>query len=37
MILTPGANIWWPQLDDGIYLEDFLQYRWGKVKEAVAA
>jgi hypothetical protein len=37
MILTPGASVWWPQLDDGIYLEDFLQYRWGKVKEAVAA
>jgi len=37
MILTPGASVWWPQLDDGIYLADFLEYRWGKVKETVAA
>jgi hypothetical protein len=25
-----GVSIWWPQLDDGLYLPDFLQYRWGK-------
>jgi hypothetical protein len=23
-----GINIWWPQIDDGLYLPDFLQYRW---------
>ncbi len=38
-----GVSIWWQQLDDGLYLPDFLQYRWGKeiemplVKEPVAA
>jgi hypothetical protein len=25
-----GLHVWWPQLDDGLYLPDFLQYRWGK-------
>jgi hypothetical protein len=25
-----GVSIWWPQLDDGLYLPDFLEYRWGK-------
>jgi hypothetical protein len=25
-----GRSVWWPQLDDGLYLPDFLQYRWGK-------
>jgi len=35
--MTPGASVWWPQLDDGIDLADFLKYRWGNVKETVAA
>ena len=32
-----GVDIWWPQLDDGLYLPDFLEYRWGKEKRGVAA
>lgn len=32
-----GVDIWWPQLDDGLYLPDFLEYRWGKAKSGVAA
>ena len=37
MVTQTGASVWWPQLDNGIYLADFLEYRWGKVKETVAA
>jgi hypothetical protein len=29
--------VWWPQLDDGLYLPDFLEYRWGKARAVVAA
>ncbi len=25
-----GMSVWWPQLDDGLYLPDFLEHRWGK-------
>ena len=25
-----GVDIWWPQLDDGLYLPDFLAHRWGR-------
>jgi hypothetical protein len=25
-----GLSVWWPQLDDGLYLPDFLERRWGK-------
>ena len=32
-----GVDIWWPQLDDGLYLPDFLEYRWGKARAGVAA
>jgi hypothetical protein len=32
-----GVDVWWPQLDDGLYLPDFLEYRWGKAKGGVAA
>jgi len=32
-----GNGIWWPQLDDGLYLPDFLQYRWRNAREEVAA
>ena len=31
-----GVDIWWPQLDDGLYLPDFLEYRWGKARGAAA-
>jgi hypothetical protein len=30
-ILPQGRAIWWPQLDDGLYLPDFLEHRWGKL------
>jgi hypothetical protein len=32
-----GLDVYWPQLDDGLYLPDFLEYRWGKEKSGVAA
>jgi hypothetical protein len=32
-----GLSVWWPQLDDGLYLPDFLEHRWGRVVNAVAA
>jgi hypothetical protein len=32
-----GVSVWWPQIDDGLYLPDFLEYRWGKVWNGVAA
>ena len=32
-----GLSIWWPQIDDGLYLPDFLEHRWGKVWSGVAA
>jgi len=28
-ILPNGTAIWWPQLDDGIYFPEFLEFRWG--------
>ena len=30
-------GIWWPLLDEGLYLPDFLEYRWGKEIQKVAA
>jgi hypothetical protein len=36
-ILPGGLHLWWPQLDDGLYLPDFLEYRWGKELHVVAA
>ncbi len=32
-----GLDIWWPQLDDGLYLPDFLEHRWGKPFRDLAA
>jgi hypothetical protein len=32
-----GTDIWWKQLDDGLYLPDFLEYRWGKEILGIAA
>ncbi len=32
-----GVNVWWPQLDDGLYLPDFLEHRWGRKGHQVAA
>jgi hypothetical protein len=36
-IVPTVTGIWWPQLDDGLYLPDFLEYRWGREKRGVAA
>ncbi len=36
-ILPTGTGIWWPQIDDGLYLPTFLEHRWGKVGRGVAA
>ena len=36
-IVPQGRGIWWPQIDDGLYLPDFLEHRWGKVPRGVAA
>ena len=38
MTLSPQRRgIWWPLLDEGLYLPDFLAYRWGKELQKVAA
>ena len=36
-IVMLGLAVWWPQLDDGLYLPDFLEHRWGKVWNGAAA
>ena len=36
-VVPTGSAVWWPQLDDGLYLPDFLEYRWGKERRGVAA
>ena len=36
-IVPSHTGVWWPQLDDGLYLPDFLEHRWGKVPRGVAA
>jgi hypothetical protein len=28
-----GVHVWWPQLDDGIHLTEFLEHRWGNVQK----
>jgi|GEM_PF-2343696 len=37
VVLNPGTAIYWPQLDDGLDLMDFLEYRWRREASAVAA
>lgn len=38
LVIGPnGVDIWWPQIDDGLYLPDFLQYRWRNDAREVAA
>jgi hypothetical protein len=38
IMLTPQRRgIWWPKLDGGLYLPDFLEYRWRKELQKVAA
>ena len=29
IVLPNGTAVWWPQLDDGIYFPEFLEFRWG--------
>lgn len=36
-VLGSGTAIYWPKLDDGLHLGDFLQYRWRRDSEVVAA
>ncbi len=36
-IVEQGFAVWWAQLDDGLYLPDFLQHRWGKEWQGIAA
>jgi len=37
VVLTAGTAVYWPQLDDGLHLMDFLEYRWRGELERVAA
>jgi hypothetical protein len=37
IIKLQGLAVWWPQIDDGLYLPDFLEHRWGKGLVGVAA
>jgi hypothetical protein len=37
LIGPQGLSVWWPQLDDGLYLPDFLEHRWGKIWNGIAA
>jgi hypothetical protein len=32
-----AVDVWWPQLDDGLFLPDYLEHRWGKTQGGVAA
>jgi hypothetical protein len=32
-----GLSVWWPRLDDGLYLPEFLERRWGKAWNGAAA
>jgi hypothetical protein len=31
-----GVDLWWPQLDNGIYLPNFLEYRWRRQVNSAA-
>jgi hypothetical protein len=37
VVLKPATALYWPQLDDGLHLNDFLEYRWRREPESVAA
>jgi hypothetical protein len=37
VVLSSGTAVYWPRLDDGLDLWTFLEYRWRRVPEAVAA
>jgi hypothetical protein len=36
-VMAPYVAVWWPQIDDGLYLPDFLERRWRNVGRGVAA
>lgn len=36
-IVPTGTAVWWPQLDDGLYLPTFLERRWKREPVVVAA
>jgi hypothetical protein len=36
-VVPTGSAVWWPRLDDGLYLPDFLEHRWGKERSGVQA
>lgn len=36
-VVPTGSAVWWPQLDDGLYLPDFLEHRWGKGRRGEVA
>jgi hypothetical protein len=36
-VVPTGSAVWWPQLDDGLYLPDFLEHRWGGMRAGAAA
>jgi hypothetical protein len=31
-VVLNGLSAWWPQLDDGIYFPEFLEFRWGNTR-----
>ena len=37
VVLNPATAVYWPKLDDGLDLNDFLQYRWRREPDTVAA
>jgi hypothetical protein len=37
LLVPTRTGLWWPQLDTGIELSHFLEYRWGKPKEEPSA
>jgi hypothetical protein len=38
LVIGPlGVDVWWPRLDDGLYLPEFLERRWAKERSSVAA
>jgi hypothetical protein len=36
-VIMNGTAVYWPQLDDGLNLMDFLEYRWRGAAEPLAA
>ena len=36
-VVPTGTAVWWPQLEDGLYLPTFLERRWRREPAVVAA